>query len=259
MISWWQVPRWRWTAIGIAASIPVLAFNFGSGYVEDAFQLPSNLVVNLTGRRVELYRVDETDDGVLEAVAVVGLSGDHLFGVKESCGSFVAFEEGKSSLRIGTSVDASELADRTEIARTTDPLCGDDYWIIIEGGGRVIPQWQYHRESRDGPFVRDLLDDDVDLFTFGWDDPGMLTGVGRVPSDFLRQIPELVGEECVDLGLVAFAASGEAIPNPNVEYQVGELGDRSELGRTTEPLCLREYWLIEDGGSRVVPESEYER
>ncbi len=52
-------------------------------------------------------------------------------------------------------------------------------------------------------------------------------------------------------------ASGEAIPNPNLEHQIGELRDRSELGRTTEPLCLREYWLIEDGGSRVVP--EYER
>ena len=247
----------KYIAIGSAAYLGLLAVIFVLGHIEDEPEYPSNFAVNLTGRRVDLYQLD---DGVFQAVG--RMSGSGLLGLEGSCDSFLflAFEQdGAPRPEKGKSVDASELADRTEIARTAGPLCGDDYWIIIEGGGRVIPWQQHNRESLDGPFVRNLVDDDVDLFTFGWGDPGVLTGVGRVSSDFLRPIPELVDEECVDLGLVAFAASGEAIPNPNMEYQIGELADRSELGRTTEPLCFREYWLIEDDGSRAVPESEYER
>ncbi len=259
VISWWQVRRWKWTAIGIAAFFGFLVLIFVAGHIEDEPEYPSNYAVDLTGRRVDVYRLDGS---VFQAVDRVGGSG--ISGLEDSCGPsvFVAFEsDGFAFPAVGSSVDASALVDRTEIARTTEPLCGDDYWVIIEGGGRVVPNRQFNRERLDGPFVRNLLDDDVDLFTFGWDDPGMLTGVGRVPSDFLRQIPELVSSdaECVDVGLVAFAASGEAIPNPNVEYQIGELVERSELGRTTEPLCFREYWLIEDDRARVVPESEYER
>ncbi|MCH7585816.1 MAG: hypothetical protein IH941_11785 [Acidobacteria bacterium] len=251
----------KWTAIGIAVYIgwlglPYVLAILSYAVSDDEPDYPSNFAINLTGRRVDLYQLD---DGVFQAVG--RMSGSGLLGLEGSCARlYVAFEmDGAPRPAKGTLADASQLADRTEIARTTDPLCGDDYWIIIEGGGRVIPWQQHNRESLDGPFVRNLVDDDVDLFTFEWDDPGVLTGVGRVPSDFLRRIPELVGEECVDLGLVAFAASGEAIPNPNVELRIGELADRSELGRTTEPLCLREYWLIEAGESRAVPESEYER
>lgn len=258
-MPWWQARRWKWTAIGIAAFIGWGVLIFVLGHQIDEPDYPSNYAVDLTGRRVDIYRLDGS-----EFRAVDRVDGNGVSGLEDSCGPsvFVAFEpDGFAFPAVGSSVDAPQLADRTEIARTTGPLCADDYWVIIEGGGRVVPNRQFNRERLDGPFVRNLLDDDFDLFTFGWDDPGMLTGVGRVPSGFLRQIPELVSsdEECVDLGLVVFAASGQAIPNPNMENQIGELADRFELGRTTEPLCLEQYWLIEDGGSRVVPKSEYER
>ncbi|MCH7585781.1 MAG: hypothetical protein IH941_11600 [Acidobacteria bacterium] len=271
LLSSSRASAWRravkWTAIGIGVYvvvvIGVVILSYALMVDEPEYDPPPNGAVNWMTQGVDVFRFD--GQGSIQAVT-------HVRGLLNRASGFRGFDGLCDSSRFvayagldrpmppsQTPIEASWLEGRIEVARTSEPLCEGDFWIITDGGSRVVPASQYQSERLRGPWVGNALAVDVDVFSFDWDDPGALAGEGRMGRQRRGRILRLMisGGDCIDRGLVAFTASGEEFPDPSVETPIVELAGRTELGRTTEPLCQHEVWLIEPGGARVISELEY--